>query len=100
MDREQVFSSVVAARPGRDDVLYLERRGADYSWRLLAPQTPMISEAGESLPDVWIYYTGVWPLDDPVRLREFYDDLLAEMESMAGGDRCRWELDDPWPHWH
>jgi hypothetical protein len=26
----------VAARPGRDDLVYLERRGDSYNWRMLA----------------------------------------------------------------
>jgi hypothetical protein len=31
----------------------------------------------------------------------FFDDLLAELESMAGAaDRCRWPVDEPWPHQH
>jgi hypothetical protein len=36
-----------------------------------------------------------------MRLRAFFDDLLAELESMADHvDRCRWPLNDPWPHSH
>lgn len=52
-------------------------------------------------PDVWIFRSGSWPVDDSARLQAFYTDLMEELESMAGGvDRCRWPLDEPWPHTH
>jgi hypothetical protein len=45
-------------------------------------------------------FCAAWP-DDPERLRAFFDDLLAELESMvAPADRCRWPADQPWPHFH
>lgn len=103
MNREDLYDSVVAARPGGDDTVYVERRGDDYAWELLSPGevTMPPSAVGGETPDVWLYFSGSWPLDDPAKLRAFYDDLLAEMESMAGGaDRCRWPLDQPWPHTH
>ena len=46
-------------------------------------------------------FSADWPVDDPERLRAFFDDVMAELESMAGGpDRCRWPIDEPWPHSH
>jgi hypothetical protein len=34
-------------------------------------------------------------------LRALFDDLLAELESMVDRtDRCRWPVDEPWPHAH
>ena len=42
------------------------------------------------------------PTQDPDTVSAFFDDLFAEMEPSGSGgeDRCRWSLDDPWPHWH
>ena len=46
-------------------------------------------------------FSAAWPVDDPERLRAFFDDMLAELESMADKtDRCRWPIDEPWPHSH
>ena len=54
--------------------------------------------------DAWLYYTGRWPPGagaEGSTFPAFFDELLAEMESMVGGaDRCRWPLDEPWPHGH
>jgi hypothetical protein len=49
-----------------------------------------------------MYYSGRWPIDEPEKLPAFFEDLLAELESMTGAapDRCRWSPDDPWPHSH
>jgi len=101
MDRERLFSEIVAAKPGEGDVVYVERRGEDYSLRVTPPEVGL--DAGSDVfPDVWVYWTGVWPQAGSERQRLVFDDLLAEMESMGGGspDRCRWSLDDPWPHLH
>jgi hypothetical protein len=103
MNREELFASIAAARPGRDDLVYLERRGEGYDWRIVpvdgeAADTP---SAAATDPDVWMSFSATWPDDDPARLRAFFDDLLAELESMADpADRCRWPLDEPWPHFH
>ena len=52
-------------------------------------------------PDVWMSFSAAWPVVDSARMRAFFDDLLAELESMAdSSDRCRWPLDEPWPHVH
>lgn len=100
MNREGLFSEIVAARPAEGDVVYVERRGEEYALRVTSPEAGLDAGA-ESFPDVWVYWTGVWPLDDPDRQRAVFEDLLAEMESMGGGsDRCRWSVDDPWPRLH
>lgn len=83
-------------------MLYVERRGSDYTARVAGGDGSAIL-AGQSMtdPDVWIYLTARWPLGDRAACSAMFDDLLAEMESMAGGlDRCRWPLDEPWPHGH
>jgi len=98
---DQLFASIEADRPGRDDVVYLERRGQEYHWRIV-PAGGAITpspEAGPE-PDTWMSLSADWPAD-PQRLRTFVIDLLAELESMAARtDRCRWPLDEPWPHRH
>ncbi|HEY4019160.1 MAG TPA: hypothetical protein VGM75_10765 [Pseudonocardiaceae bacterium] len=101
MNRTDLFASIVAAGPGSDDVVYLERRGDAYAWHTVAAADQRWDFSGQDGPDVWMYFHGAWPLDDPARLQLFFDDLLEELESMAGGaDRCRWPLDEPWPHTH
>lgn len=98
MDRNEFKASIQDAPPHADDMVYVERRGSSYGWHVVSPDAwAQLSEGA----DVWMYFTGHWPADDPDRLRAFCDDLLAEMESMAGGaDRCRWPLDQPWPMAH
>jgi hypothetical protein len=95
MTRDELFASIVAAGPDRDDLVYLERRGDSYDWRMVTDaETPPAATA----PDVWMSFSAAWPLDEPTRLRAFFDDLLAELESMADtADRCRWPIDEPWP---
>ncbi|MBV8347823.1 MAG: hypothetical protein JOZ49_09900 [Mycolicibacterium sp.] len=108
MNREELFASIVAARPGRDDLVYLERRGDAYDWRIVGATADSLGRCPSSIgsataadPDVWMSFSAAWPTDDPARLRAFFDDLLAELESMADpADRCRWPLDEPWPHFH
>jgi hypothetical protein len=98
MTRDELFASIVAAGPGRDDLVYLERCGDAYHWRLLTGAEIPSPASG---PDVWMSFTASWPLDEPERLRAFFDDLLAELESMANSaDRCRWPVDEPWPQQH
>jgi hypothetical protein len=98
MTRDELLASIVAACPGRDDLVYLERTGDAYAWRMVAAGEVAAPEAA---PDVWMSFSAAWPLDDPDRLHVFFDDLLAELESMAGGaNRCRWPIDEPWPHRH
>jgi hypothetical protein len=95
MTRDELFASIVAAGPDRGDVVYLERRGDSYNWRML---TDAEIPSAAAAPDVWMLFSAAWPLDEPARLRAFFDDMLAELESMAdNADRCRWPVDDPWP---
>jgi hypothetical protein len=98
---DELFASIEANRPGRDDVVYLERRGEEYDWRIvpLGGAVTPVTEAGPE-PDAWMSFSASWPADRQ-RLRTFIIDLLAELESMvAHTDRCRWPLDEPWPHHH
>ena len=41
----------------------------------------LITETPSHDPDVWMCFSAAWP-EDPARLRTFFDDLLAELESM------------------
>ena len=106
MNREELFTSIVAARPGRDDIVYLERRGDEYDWQMMpvgavGGVAVDASPSADPGPDVWMSFSATWPVDDPERLRAFFDDLMAELESMADKtDRCRWPIDEPWPHSH
>jgi hypothetical protein len=99
MKRQELFASIVAARPGREDTVYLERRRDSYDWRIM-PVDTVATETPSDDADVWMCFSTSWP-EDPTRMRAFFDDLLAELESMASrADRCRWPLDQPWPHSH
>jgi hypothetical protein len=101
MDREQLFASIVAACPGRDDLVYLERQGDQYQWRVVPAGDAFVDLPPSDGPDVWMSFSATWPVNDPERMRAFFDDLLAELESMADpADRCRWPIDEPWPHRH
>jgi hypothetical protein len=97
MTRDELFASIVAAGLGRDDIVYLERTGDSYNWRLVGAE----KSRPQQVSGVWMSFSAAWPLDEPARLHAFFDDLLAELESMAdSADRCRWPLDEPWPHRH
>jgi hypothetical protein len=101
VNRDELCTSIEAARPGRDDVVYLERCGNEYDWRLVPVGASDASPSPDASPDVWMSLSAAWPVDDPDRMRAFFDDVIAELESMAGGmDRCRWPIDEPWPHFH
>ncbi len=113
MDREQLFASIVAASPGRDDLVYLERHGDQYQWGVVAADDAIVDLPASGGPDVWMSFSATWPVDDSARMRAFFDDMLAELESMAdaaswgranrrgeNADRCRWPTDEPWPHFH
>ena len=66
-----------------------------------ASRHPDKERADARTPDAWLFYSGSWPAGDPERLAGHLDDLLAEMESMCGGeDRCRWPLGQPYPFQH
>ena len=95
VNREELLTSIAATRPGRDDTVYLERRGTEYDWQLM----PAGAKAAMAVDRCRAPMCGCrspprWPVDDPDRLRVFFDDVIAELESMAGGaDRCRWPID-------
>ncbi|MBA3279052.1 MAG: hypothetical protein H0U22_10085 [Geodermatophilaceae bacterium] len=104
MDRAELFASLAQASPSPEDTVYVERRGTEYSWRRFGQggdgQDDSSAQPGAGA-DVWMYFSGAWPREDPAASQAFCEDMLAEMESMAGGDdRCRWPLDQPWPHLH
>jgi hypothetical protein len=103
MDRARLLAELADAGPEPGDVVFVERRGADYRWSRLPPgEAPILTSREPPDPDAWIYYCGPWPAADrPADLPPFLEDLLAEMESMCGGaDRCRWPLDQPYPPGH
>ncbi|BBY07795.1 hypothetical protein [Mycobacterium noviomagense] len=103
MKRDELFASIEAARPGRDNVVYLERRADEYDWCIVpfGSETADLRPSAKPEPDAWMSFSAAWPLDDRGQLQAFFDDLLAELESMASHtDRCRWPVDEPWPHFH
>ena len=51
MTRDELFASIVAAGPGRDDLVYLERRGDSYDWRFL---TVIETRPAAATSDVWM----------------------------------------------
>lgn len=99
---EEAFEAIVAARPGPEDMLFVGRRGKDYSCRVVTLGEPMTPDVDGEFPDAWMFSNVAWPVDqDGDAQRRFFDDLVAEMETMAAGaDRCRWEFDDPYGYRH
>lgn len=77
MDREELFASIVAACPDRNDIVYLQRQGEQYQWCLVPPGDVMVDLARTDEPDVWMSFSAA-----------------------ASADRCRWPIDEPWPHFH
>ena len=102
MDWAELQASILADPPTSGELVYLARTASQYTWCVVCdPAQPPHNTPGSALPDAWLYYGGTWPLDDPARQEPFFADLRAELESMSGGDdRCRWPLDEPWPHGH
>jgi hypothetical protein len=98
-NRSELIDALARAAPSPEGVVYLERRGQDYRWELLEAQPSLFARADGEAPDAWLYRSGPWPVGGPEELAAFAEDLVEEMEAMAGGtDRCRWPLDDPWFH--
>lgn len=102
MTEDEVFHAIVSARPGPEEILFIGRTGKDYSWRAIPPGQPMSAEVDGVFLDAWMFSTIAWPREvDEHGQRAYFDDLVAEMETMAdGADRCRWELDDPYGYRH
>jgi len=105
VDWAQLRAAIQADPPADGELVYIGRHGTEYSWSVLGGEVspPGSPGSGGPDPDAWMYYAGPWPGAGLTGDREqaFYDDLLAELESMTGGaDRCRWPLDEPWPHGH
>lgn len=103
MDLEGLYNAMVEARPNAGDVVYVERRGEEYGLKLTPVGGGLEMDWADATPDAWVFWTGAWPDDDdPARQRATFDDLIEEMETVAGGspDRCRWSADDPWPRGH
>jgi hypothetical protein len=88
----ELVSSIPWFAPG--DVVYVGRRGEDFTWRAVQGELGLTDD----LPDAWLFHMGPWPTVD--HAPAFVHDLLAELETMTGIDRCRWPLDQPWPHMH
>jgi hypothetical protein len=99
---DEVFHAIVAAQPGPDEILFIGRKGTDYSWRAVPPGEPMTAQIDGAYLDAWMFSTVAWPRHaDEAGQRVYFDDLVAEMETMAAGaDRCRWEFDDPYGYRH
>ncbi len=102
MTREKLSQALQTARPGPDDVVYLERRGADYGWGRTRSGEPLpLPTTEDAVPNVWLFYGGHWPVPGSEAWSRHFEDLMAELESASQqSDRCRWPLDDPWPHSH
>lgn len=100
LTREELLSQIGASPPAPGATVYVERRGEEYGWAKVGEDdaAPANFEPGDAgTPDAWLYYSGGWPAADD-QLEAMFEDLLEEMECMAGGgDRCRWSSDDPWP---
>ncbi len=90
---------ILADWPEPGELVYIERRGDSYTLsRTDFGGVVTRPQPDAPLPDAWIYYAG-WQERHKADPSAFFDDLFAEMEAAAGGhDRCRWSVDDPWPH--
>lgn len=99
LDRDQLRNDMLAHPPKPGELVYVERRADRYAWHKIGATFDVAGVAPAA--DAWIYYSGEWRERDSPGWDAFFSDLLAELDSMAGGDdRCRWPLDDPWPHAH
>lgn len=100
MDWDELAAEILADLPNSGELTYLARTGTAYTWCVVCdPSQPPHSTPSLPPPDAWIYYSGRWP--GMADAAAFFADLREELESMIGGvDRCRWPLDQPWPHGH
>ena len=99
LTQAELLAEIVADWPEPGELVYIERCGESYRLvRIGMGDIVSGPEADAPLPDAWIYYSG-WQERHQQNISAFFEDLLAEMEAAAGGnDRCRWSVDDPWPH--
>ena len=81
-------------------MVHIVRYGHEYDYST-AGFIDAAADADRGTPDAWIYFSGRWP-NRPEAFPAFFDDLMEEMEAMAGGspDRCRWDPADPYFHQH
>lgn len=102
MNWEELQVAILTRHPDPGELVYIGRCGQDYTWSVLDDGArPVHAAPGGAEPEAWLYYSGRWPEAGSDEVGRFFDDLLAELESMTGGaDRCRWSADDPWPHGH
>jgi hypothetical protein len=100
MDRDRLSLDLQTTTREPGEAVYVERRGLEFAWRRCRPDADGIDAPAE-LPDSWIFYSGPWPGGDGERWPAFFEDLMAELDSMTGSaDRCRWPIDEPYPHTH
>ena len=50
MDRQQLLTAIADARPGPADVVYVERRGEEYSCRVTSPGEDLLLGGGQADP--------------------------------------------------
>ena len=99
MTREELRAFLRALRPEPGEIVFVARRGDMYE--VHHGDGAIVAGTTGDLPEAWIYYSGSWPADSEEAWKAFFEDFLAEMESMANGDdRCRWPIDEPWPRGH
>ena len=59
MTRDELFASIVAAGPDRDDLVYLQRCGE------AERRPPCRCCLQQPAPDLWTSFSAAWPLDGP-----------------------------------
>ena len=91
MKVDELYASIEANRPGRDDVVYLERRGDEYDWWIVAPDgAPQPVRSDHLDPDVWMSFSATWP-DEPeeVEIEILPDVAAAPVETVPQQPRQR-----------
>lgn len=99
LTKGELLAAITDDPPEPGELVYVERRGDGYVMRRNDVGVVTAGPPEDApLPDAWIFYSGRWP-SSPDEAPAFLDDLLAEMEAGAGagGNRCRWAADDPYP---
>jgi len=76
VDQERLLTAIIEARPGPADVVYVERRGEEYGCRVSGPEEDLLlGGVAAEFPEVWIYWSGEWPAEDPDRQQAVFKDL-------------------------